>query len=138
MLVTDIGSSFHDIMNLFGKTRDNAEKKRIGSDMTNSAMGHLIRGKFCSALARLLLDGLRPYHLQGIMKDDIWDVMLAFIAAMLVKIKTLSRANDFDLSTDSNTLCWRCSWGGGMDVGEVGEQWDGVTSFLSTIVTSGL
>ena len=68
-------------MSLFGQTRDNAEKKKIGSDMTNPNMGHMIRGRFCSALARLLLDGLRPYRLQGIVQDNIWDVTIAFCNA---------------------------------------------------------
>ncbi len=68
-------------MNLFGKTRDNIEKKRIGSDMTNPTIGHLIRGRFCSAIARIMLDGLRPYRLQGMIQDNIWKVTTAFCSA---------------------------------------------------------
>lgn len=62
----------------FEKSRDMAEKKRIGSDMTNVAMGHMIRARFCSALAALVLDGLRPYRLEGLVSDDIWKVTTAF------------------------------------------------------------
>ena len=76
--ITEIGKAFHEIMSHFEKTRDHSEKKRIGSDMTNPAMGHLVRGQFCSALATLLLDGLRPYRLEGLVQDDIWKVTLAF------------------------------------------------------------
>ena len=78
MIVTEIGSAFHEIMIQFEKSRDLAEKKRIGSDMTNIAIGHMIRGRFCSALAALILDGLRPYRLEGLVTDDIWKVTAAF------------------------------------------------------------
>ena len=81
VLVTEVGSAFHAIMDLFGETRSVSSKKRIGSDMTNQAMGHLIRGRFCSALSHLMLDGLRPYRLQGIVQDDIWKVTVAFCNA---------------------------------------------------------
>ena len=77
-IVTEVGSAFHEIMVQFEKSRDLAEKKRIGSDMTNTAMGHMIRGRFCSALAVLILDGLRPYRLEGLVTDDIWKVTVAF------------------------------------------------------------
>lgn len=73
-----MGRVFYEIMSHFEKTRDHSEKKRIGSDMTNTAMGILIRGQFCSALAMLLLDGMRPYRLEGLVQDDIWKVTLAF------------------------------------------------------------
>lgn len=65
-------------MTQFEKSRDLAEKKRIGSDMTNIAIGHMIRGQFCSALATLVLDGLRPYRFEGLLQDDIWKVTVAF------------------------------------------------------------
>ena len=78
VLVTEVGSAFHAIMELFGQSRTIASKKRIGSDMTNPAMGHLIREHFCSALSKLMLDGLLPYRLQGIVQDDIWKVTVAF------------------------------------------------------------
>ena len=55
-----------------------AEKKRIGSDMTSITMGHMIRGWFCSALAAMILDGLRPYRLEGLVTDDIWKFTVAF------------------------------------------------------------
>ena len=79
VIVTEIGSAFHEVMVVqFEKTRDLAEKKRIGSDMTNIAIGHMIRGRFCSSLAALILDGLRPYRLEGLVIDDIWKVTAAF------------------------------------------------------------
>ena len=78
VIVTEIGSSFHEIIIQFEKSRDMAEKKRIGSDMTNIAIGHMIRGRFCSALAALILDGLRPYRLEGLVTDDIWKVTTGF------------------------------------------------------------
>ena len=77
-IITEIGSAFHEVMVQFEKSRDLAEKKRIGSDMTNIAIGHMIRGRFCTALATLLLDGLRPYRLEGLVTDDIWKVTVAF------------------------------------------------------------
>ena len=78
LIITEIGSAFHEIMVQFEKSRDLAEKKRIGSDMTNITMGHMIRGRFCTALAALVLDGLRPYRLEGLLTDDIWKVTVAF------------------------------------------------------------
>ena len=78
VIVTEIGSAFHEIMIQFEKSRDLAEKKRIGSDMTNISIGHMIRGRFCTSLAALVLDGLRPYRLEGLVNDDIWKVTNGF------------------------------------------------------------
>ena len=77
-ITTEIGSAFHEVLEQFGCTRDLKEKERIGSDMTNVAIGHMIRGRLCSALAGLLLDGLKPYRMEGLMVDDIWKVTVAF------------------------------------------------------------
>ena len=77
-ITTEIGSAFHEILEQFGRTRDIKEKDRIGSDMTNVAIGHMIRGRLCSALAGLLLDGLKPYRMEGLVVDDIWKVTVAF------------------------------------------------------------
>lgn len=65
-------------MEQFEASRDQAEKKKIGSDMINASMGHQIRGEFCTTIARLLLDGMRPYRLEGLIQDDIWKVTVAF------------------------------------------------------------
>ena len=73
-ITTEIGSAFHEVLEQFGCTRDLKEKERIGSDMTNVAIGHMIRGRLCSALAGLLLDGLKPYRMEGLVVDDIWKV----------------------------------------------------------------
>ena len=78
VLVTEVGTAFHEVVEMFATTRDMASKKKIGSDMMNPTIGHLIRGHFCSSLATLLLDGLRPYRFQGIMQDDIWKITIAF------------------------------------------------------------
>ena len=77
-ITTEIGSAFHEVLEQFGCTRDLKEKERIGSDMTNVAIGHMIRGRLCSALAGLLLDGLKPYRMEGLVVDDIWKVTVAF------------------------------------------------------------
>jgi len=78
VIVAEISSAFHDVMQQFECTRLVKAKKRIGSDMTNVAIGHMIRGRFCSALARLILDGLKPYRMEGLVVDDIWRVTVAF------------------------------------------------------------
>ena len=65
-------------MEQFEVSRDQAGKKKIGSDMVNVAMGHLIRGEFCTAIAKLLLDGMKPYRLEGLIQDDVWKVTVAF------------------------------------------------------------
>lgn len=78
VIVAEISNAFHDVMQQFECTRLVKEKKRIGSDMTNVAIGHMIRGRFCSALARLILDGLKPYRMEGLVVDDIWRVTVAF------------------------------------------------------------
>ena len=78
LIVTEIGTAAQQILTQFERTRDNEEKKRIGSDMTNLAMGNMIRGRFCSAIASLLCDGLKPSRLGGLVQDDIWKVAVAF------------------------------------------------------------
>lgn len=78
VIVTEVGTAFHEVLSQFEHTRDSEEKKRIGSDMINAPLGHVIRGRFCSAIARLLLDGMRPYRMEGLITDDIWKVTLAF------------------------------------------------------------
>ena len=65
-------------MEQFEISRDQAEKKKVGSDMTNASMGHIVRGEFCSAIAHLLMDGLKPYRFEGLVQDDIWKVTVAF------------------------------------------------------------
>ena len=73
-----MGVSFQEILSQFEQTRDAEEKKRIGSDMMNISIGHMIRGKFCSTVARLLLDGMKPYRMEGLVVDDIWKITTAF------------------------------------------------------------
>ncbi len=77
-IVTEIGMAFQVILAQFEKTRDVEEKKRIGSDMMNVDMGHMVRGRFCSAIARLILDGMKPYRMEGLIIDDIWKITTAF------------------------------------------------------------
>lgn len=77
-IVTELGTAFHHIMEQFEVTRDQAEKKKIGSDMINASMGHTVRGEFCTAVARLILDGLKPYRFEGLIQDNIWKVTVAF------------------------------------------------------------
>ena len=78
MLATEIGTAAQQILSQFERTRDNEEKKKIGSDMTNHVMGSMVRGRFCSAIASLLCDGLKPSRLGGLVQDDIWKVTVAF------------------------------------------------------------
>ena len=78
MIITELASAFHAVMKQFESTRDIAEKRRIGSDMTNASMGHMVRVQLCSALAKLMLDGMKPYRLNGLVVDDIWKVTVAF------------------------------------------------------------
>ena len=77
-LVTGVGGAIHSVLAQFEQTRSVEEKKRIGCDMTNPNMGHLVRGALCTAMARVLLDGLKPYRFQGLVTDDIWKVTSAF------------------------------------------------------------
>jgi hypothetical protein len=77
-IITAIGAAAHDVVSQFEQTRDTEEKKRIGSDMVNSGMGFTVRGRFCSALAGLILEGLRPYRIQRLVLNDIWKVTAAF------------------------------------------------------------
>ena len=76
--MTEVGTAFHNILKQFETTRDHAEKKKIGSDMINVSMGHVVRGEFCSAIAHILLDGLRRYRFEGLVQDDVWKVTVAF------------------------------------------------------------
>ena len=41
-IATEIGSAFHDILELFKTTKSNEEKKKVASDMTNETLGMLI------------------------------------------------------------------------------------------------
>ena len=77
-IVTAVGGAINSVLAQFEQTRSVEEKKRIGSDMSNPNMGHLVRGSICTALARLLLDGLKPYRFQGLVSDDIWKVTSSF------------------------------------------------------------
>ena len=77
-IVTAVGGAINSVLAQFEQTRSAEEKKRIGSDMSNPNMGHLVRGSICTALARLLLDGLKPYRFQGLVSDDIWKVTSSF------------------------------------------------------------
>ena len=123
-IVTEVGSAFHEIMVQFEKSWDLAEKKRIGSDMTNITMGHMIRGQFCSALAAMILDGLRPYRLEGLVTDDIWKVTVAFcnegkrstpsIIALPLHLQELSRLGIYMYASTGSTFrqCYRGIWVG--------------------------
>ena len=77
-IVTGVGLAIHSVLAQFEQTRSVGDKRRIGSDMTNPNMGHLVRGALCTAVARVLLDGLKPYRFQGLGTDDIWKVTLSF------------------------------------------------------------
>ena len=77
-IVTAVGGAINSMLAQFEQTRSVEEKKRIGSDTSNPNMGHLVRGSICTALARLLLDGLKPYRFQGLVSDDIWKVTSSF------------------------------------------------------------
>ena len=77
-IVTGVGGAIHSLLAQFEQTRSVEDKRRIGSDMTNPNMGHLVRGALCTAVARVLLDGLKPYRFQGLVTDDIWKVTSSF------------------------------------------------------------
>ena len=76
--MTGVGGAIHSVLAQFEQTRSVEDKRRIGSDMTNPNMGHLVRGALCTAVARELLDGLKPYRFQGLVTDNIWKVTLSF------------------------------------------------------------
>ena len=73
-IVTGVGGAIHSVLAQFEQTRSVEYKGRIGSDVTKPNMGHLVRGALCTAVARVLLDGLKPYRFQGLVTDDIWKV----------------------------------------------------------------
>ena len=68
-IVTGVGGAIHSV-----QTRSVEDKRRIGLDMTNPNMGHLVRGALCT-----LLDGLKPYRYQGLVTDNIWKVTSSFL-----------------------------------------------------------
>ena len=78
-VTTEIGSAFHEILDLFSSCKSMEEKKRIGSDMTNVQIGYLIRGRFCTAIAWLLLDGMKVQLFGGLVTRDVWKVVGAFV-----------------------------------------------------------
>ena len=41
-------------------------------------IGHMIRGRFCSAVASLLMDGLKLPKLVGLIQHDVWKVINSF------------------------------------------------------------
>lgn len=47
--------------------------------MTNETLGHMIRGRFCSAIASLLLDGVKLQRLGGLVQYDVWKIVNSFI-----------------------------------------------------------
>ena len=76
--MTGVGGAIHSMLAQFEQTRSVEDKRRIGSDMTNPNMGHLVRGALCTAVARVLLDGLKPYRFLGLVSDDVWKVTSSF------------------------------------------------------------
>ena len=48
-IVTGVGGAIHSLLAQFEQTRSVEDKRRIGSDMTNPNMGHLVRGALCTA-----------------------------------------------------------------------------------------
>jgi hypothetical protein len=78
VLITNIGSAFNDILEVFGNVKSGEEKKRLACDMTHPSIGHMIRGKFCTSLACLLLDGAQLHRLGGLIQYDIWKIVTEF------------------------------------------------------------
>ena len=77
-ITTEIGAVFQEILAQFEKARHLDEKKRVGSDMTNASIGHMIRGRFRAALTCLLSDGLKPYLFEGLVLTDVWTIVTSF------------------------------------------------------------
>lgn len=77
-IVAEIGAAFQEIMAQFEKARHLDDKKRAGSDMHNDSIGHIVRGRFRTAVASLLLDEMKPYLLEGLILTDVWSVAVAF------------------------------------------------------------
>ena len=53
--------------------------------MINNYMGYTIRGRFCSALAALMLEGLKPYRIQRLVVNDVWESDGFFLPGRLVE-----------------------------------------------------
>ena len=104
-LVTGVGGAIHSVLAQFEQTRSVEEKKRIGCDMTNPNMGHLVRGALCTAMARVLLDGLKPYRFQGLVTDDIWKVTSAFWQEGKVSSPDCYLLSHLHLSTPHTHTC---------------------------------
>ena len=104
-LVTGVGGAIHSVLAQFEQTRSVEEKKRIGCDMTNPNMGHLVRGALCTAMARVLLDGLKPYRFQGLVTDNIWKVTSAFWQEGKVSSPDCYLSSHLHLSTPHTHTC---------------------------------
>lgn len=78
MLATNIGSAFMEILGLFKGSLSLDEKKKIASDMTNESVGHMVRGRFCTSVAMLLLDGVKLQKLGGLIQYDVWKLVTSF------------------------------------------------------------
>lgn len=79
VLATNIGSAFHEILEHFKDCKTIEDKKNQGSDMINTVIGYNIRGRFCSAVAHFLLDGMKVQRFAGLMTYDVWKLVLAFV-----------------------------------------------------------
>ena len=77
-IVTHIGSAFNEVLEIFSKSKSTDEKKRLGSDMTNEKLGHMVRGAFCTSIASLILDGVKLQRFGGLIQHDIWKLITSF------------------------------------------------------------
>ncbi|XP_062512554.1 uncharacterized protein LOC134188384 [Corticium candelabrum] len=64
----------------FSSTRDAQEKEVLGDDSKTEAIGHLVRGPFCSAVAALITDGMKRFRMGGLVRNNLWHVVQASVA----------------------------------------------------------
>ena len=55
-------------------------KEVLGDDSKTEAIGHLVRGPFCSAVAALITDGMKRFRMGGLVRNNLWHVVQASVA----------------------------------------------------------
>eukprot|EP00117_Sycon_ciliatum_P030745 scpid5582/ scgid24178/ RUN and SH3 domain-containing protein 1 len=76
-LVKGALGSTEQLLAHFSSTREADKKHILGDDGRTPSIGHFVRGTFCTSIASVMSNGLRPTRLGGFIVNSLWDVVVA-------------------------------------------------------------
>jgi hypothetical protein len=79
-IVQAVEQAVGTIIQHFSVTRNAQEKEILGDDSKTVAIGHLVRGYLCSAIAGVLADGMKPFRMGGLKKNNLWHLVQGSVA----------------------------------------------------------